>query len=169
MVGWREQIESTELLPKYQKPGSDTVYDEEDLPNWQNLSNLWIGLFPQSGLATVAENAFADETYEAIQKNPTMESDDKKKDALIESQQIRPAGTVEGGPMMLGDRFQISDFRPSRWPASQPRAARRGVTLLEVLISIGRRGRRPAGRGRHDPVGLTRRKRKPPKPTAPPP
>lgn len=55
MIGWRDKVG----LPGIANLTQDV--DEEELPNWQNMSNLWIVLNSQTGLISSAENAFTTE------------------------------------------------------------------------------------------------------------
>lgn len=69
LIGWREQVGRSGIEIK---PADPVELDEEELPNWQILSNLWIGLNPQTGLVTVAENAHSDQAYlEAADSGPS--------------------------------------------------------------------------------------------------
>lgn len=63
LIGWRDQVD----VYGFEDPVNTNDVDEEELSNWQNLSNLWLALNPQTGLITVAEVAHSDEAYaEAI-------------------------------------------------------------------------------------------------------
>ena len=64
LIGWRDLIEN---VSKLEDPSGNI--DEENISNWQNLSNLWIALSSQSGLVTTAELASPDKAYDDIAKN----------------------------------------------------------------------------------------------------
>ncbi len=55
LIGWRDLIEN---VSSFEDPSADI--DEEEISNWQTLSNLWIAISPQTGLITTAELANID-------------------------------------------------------------------------------------------------------------
>ena len=96
LIGWRENIG---LTPQSHHPDELDDFDEENAPNWQILSNLWIGLNPQSGLVTVAENAYPQDTYDLANDSIYLHwpLDDWKAPALIESRKYARRAQSKGG------------------------------------------------------------------------
>ena len=107
LIGWREQVDSPELVPMSNFDPDDGApeVDEEKLPNWQLLSNLWITLNPQTGLTSVSENAYAEEAYANAQKGPpaspfswnTQGGEAWKRAAIRESRSFARRAQSKGG------------------------------------------------------------------------
>ena len=104
LVGWREQIgrgptaafPRPGIHPKPFDPDNPPDVDEEELPNWQILSNLWVGLNSQSGLVTVAENAFPEDTYKKAQAGDLNDAEWRLA-GLIEARQYARRAQSKGG------------------------------------------------------------------------
>lgn len=99
LIGWREQTGISGTDTTY-KPWHEEDVDEETLPNWQVLSNLWIALNPQTGLITVAENTNPDTTYKNVDtdpKNYRWDQDSVKKAAMVESRKYARQAQSKGG------------------------------------------------------------------------
>jgi prepilin-type N-terminal cleavage/methylation domain-containing protein len=103
LIGWREQIgegrgnSTIPIIPGlYEKTiGDIDAIAEEEMPNWYILSNLWVSLTPQSGLVTVAENAFPEKTRDLVTVGDWNKA--TKQAALIESRQYARRAQSKGG------------------------------------------------------------------------
>ena len=98
LVGWRDQIDipsNTDVEAVQIDPDKPEELDEETVPNWQNLSNFWITLSPQTGLISTSEIFYPQDLYRNYTKNgfPT----DWKFNAINASRQYARQASSKGG------------------------------------------------------------------------